>query len=73
MKNKKETPTQVLTMDLREALKTIMQKEIQKLPEYIESLNNTEKLNFICKIMPFVLPKVESVHPATGEPLGSFM
>jgi hypothetical protein len=68
MKTKKETSTQVLTMDLREALKTIMQKEIQKLPEYIESLNNAEKLNFICKMMPFILPKTESVKHNAGEP-----
>jgi len=68
MKNKKETPTQVLTMDLREALKIIMQKEIQKLPEYLESLDNIEKLNFICKMMPFILPKTESVKHNAGEP-----
>jgi len=68
MKKKTETPTQVLTMDLRDTLKTIMQKEIQKLPEYFESLNNSEKLNFICKIMPFILPKTESVKHNAGEP-----
>ncbi len=72
MKKKNETSTQVLTMDLREALKTIMQKEIQKLPEYLESLNNTEKLNFIFKMMPFILPKTESVKHNAGEPSESF-
>lgn len=59
---------QVLTMSLRETLKNIMQKEIEKLPESLETLEPKERLNVICKLMPYVFPKVETVHPKEGEP-----
>ena len=62
------TKEQILTNGLREALKVIMQKEIEKLPETLEGLEPKERLNVICKLMPFVFPKVESVHPTEGEP-----
>jgi hypothetical protein len=70
MKNKKTN--QVLTGDLREHLKSIFQKEIEKLPETLEGLEPKERLNVLCKMMPFILPKVESVHPTQGEPFGGF-
>lgn len=65
---KAETKEQVLTMGLREALKNIMQKEIEKLPETLEALEPKERLNIVCRLMPFVFPKVETVSPTQGEP-----
>lgn len=59
---------QVITMDLRETLKTVMQKEMQKLPETLETLEPKERLNVLCKLMPYVFPKVETVHSKEGEP-----
>jgi hypothetical protein len=59
---------QILTNDLRDKLKSIMQKEIEKLPETLEALEPKERINIICKLMPFVFPKVEAVHPENGEP-----
>ena len=64
-----KTKEQVLTSNLRETLKTIMQKEIEKLPETLEALDPKERLNVVCKLMPYVFPKVETVHPKEGEPL----
>ena len=64
-----KTKEQVLTMGLRETLKTIMQKEIEKLPETLEALDPKERINVVCKLMPYVFPKVETVHPTEGEPL----
>ena len=61
---------QVLTTGLRETLKTIMQKEIEKLPETLEALEPKERLNVVCKLMPYIFPKVETVHSTEGEPLG---
>jgi len=58
---------QVLTMTVRETLKSIMQKELEKIPEHLETLEAKERLNILCKLMPFVLPKVESIHPSEGE------
>ena len=64
-----KTKEQVLTMGLRETLKTIMQKEIEKLPETLEVLDPKDRLNVVCKLMPYVFPKVETIHPTEGEPL----
>lgn len=58
----------IFTNDLRDKLKAIMSKEIEKLPEMFEKLETKEKVNVLCKLMPFVVPKVESVHPKEGEP-----
>ncbi len=66
---KTKTKEQVLTMSLRETLKNIMQKEIEKLPETLEALDPKERINIVCKLMPYVFPKVETVHPTEGEPL----
>lgn len=61
-------PEQVLTANLRERLKTIMQKEIERLPETLEALEPRERVNVLCKILPFVFPKVDSVSMDVGEP-----
>ena len=34
-----------------------MLQEFQKIPAYIESLNNKERLEFIIKLMPYAVPK----------------
>lgn len=65
---KTATAEQVLTESLRERLKTVMQKEIERLPETLEALDPKERINVICKLMPFVFPKVESVSMSAGEP-----
>lgn len=63
-----KTKEQVLTNSLRETLKAIMQNEIEKLPETLEALEPKERINVVCKLMPYVFPKVEAVHPKEGEP-----
>ena len=60
---------QILTIDLRDSLKAIMQKEIENLPETLEALDPKERINVVCKLMPYVFPKVEAVHPTEGDPL----
>jgi len=60
---------QILTNGLRETLKKIMQKEINNLPKTLEGLEPKERLNVLCRLMPFVFPKVDSVHPTQGEPV----
>ena len=64
-----KTKEQVLTNNLRETLKTIMQKELEKLPETLEALDPKERLNVVLRLMPYVFPKVETVHAKEGEPL----
>lgn len=57
-----------LTSNIRETLKTLMQKELEQLPETLKELEPLQRLNILCKLMPFVLPKVESVNHTQGEP-----
>ena len=63
-----KTKEPILTMNLRESLKAIMQNEVERLPETLESLEPKERLNVLCKLMPFVFPKVEAINPKEGEP-----
>jgi hypothetical protein len=60
---------EIFTTDLRKTLKAIMQKEFEQLPETLKELEPKERLNILCKLMPFVFPKVEAVSPTDGEPL----
>jgi len=55
------------TDDLRRMLKDIFRAEMKRLPEYLQSLEPKERLNVLCKMLPFALPKVESVHFEEGE------
>jgi hypothetical protein len=60
---------EVFTTDLRKILKVIIQKEFEQLPETLKELEPKERLNILCKLMPFVFPKVEAVQPTDGEPV----
>ena len=64
MKTKKE----ILTASLRDSLKNTMQKEIEQLSETLKELEPRERLNIVIKLMPYVFPKVETVHLTEGEP-----
>lgn len=61
-------PKSPLVKNIRETLKDLMQKELDQLPETLKGLEPVQRLNILCKLIPFVLPKVESVHSETGEP-----
>ena len=63
-----KTKEQVLTAGLRDTLKIIMQKEIEQLPQTLEGLEPKERLNIICKLMPYVFPKTKTIHSRDGEP-----
>jgi hypothetical protein len=62
-------PVKPLVRNIRETLKDLMQKEIETMPETLKGLEPVQRLNILCKLIPFVLPKVESVHPTEGEPV----
>ncbi len=63
------TKTQILTSELRENLKRVMQIEISKIPEYLDNLEPKDKINVLCKLMPYVFPKVEDINCKDNEPL----
>lgn len=63
-----KTDNQVLTINIRAVLKKIMKDEIDRIPELLEELEPRDRLNLICKLMPFVFPKVQNVRHNNGEP-----
>lgn len=64
-------PKDSLVKDIRSTLKEMMQKELEQLPETLKELEPAQRLNILCKLMPFVLPKVESIHCEKDEPVSS--
>jgi hypothetical protein len=57
-----------LTGCIRDNLKQLLQKELEQLPGTLKELEPAQRLNVLCKLMPYVLPKVESVTHTQGEP-----
>ena len=64
----KTAQKEILTTDLRNTLKSMFQKELEKLPETLELLEPKERFNILCKLMTYVFPKVEAVTHLQGEP-----
>lgn len=58
----------LLTGCIRDTLKALMQKELEQLPDTLKTLEPVQRLNILCKLIPYVLPKVESVTHTLGEP-----
>jgi len=68
MKTKATKPTRPLTTDLRDALKVLIQAELEQLPETLKTLDPIQRLNILMKLIPYVMPKTESVRHNIGEP-----
>lgn len=59
----------LLTKELRIVLKVIISKELELIPERLKKLNPEKRLEIILKLLPYVLPKVETIHMKDDEPL----
>jgi len=64
---KKGTPNR-LTKDIRLKLKDFVFNEISYISDNVVSLDNEKRLEFLIKLIPYVLPKVENVHYSENEP-----
>lgn len=53
--------------NIREVLKEMIQAEVKNLPENLKTLELKDRLNIICKLVPYVLPKIETIHAEIGE------
>jgi len=42
---------------ITENIEQLVLQEFEKIPAYIESLNNKERLGFIIKLLPYAVPK----------------
>ena len=58
----------LLTKEMRAILKGIIAKEIKMIPETLEKLEPEKRLELVLKLLPYVLPKVETVPMGQGEP-----
>ena len=54
--------------ELRSTLKSCIHAELEKLPKTLESLEPKERLNILVKLMPYAMPKNDSVNANYGEP-----
>ena len=54
------TPNKV-SAEMRQLLKQIISDELEALPATLEQLPGKDRLEAVLKLMPFVLPKVESI------------
>ncbi|MCZ2132321.1 MAG: DUF5681 domain-containing protein [Bacteroidetes bacterium] len=59
----------IVTSDLRQIIKAIVRRELLTLPEQLAALPSEKRLELTLKLLPFVLPKVESVSCSYGEPI----
>ena len=58
-----------LTSELRVKLKTIVEAELEALPEQIAALEGKERIELLIKLIPYVLPKVQPTNYKDGEPI----
>lgn len=68
MKPKEKSSTPPTAMDLRATLKTIIVKELQNLPGYLEEMEKKDRVAIVCKLLPLVCPRTDSVHHTIDEP-----
>lgn len=68
VKNEKPEYNKPLVGSIRDTLKELIQKELEQLPDALKELDPIQRLNILCKLMPYVMPKTESVKHNFGEP-----
>jgi len=64
--------TNVITKELRAKLKNLIDAEFESLPGLLSDLEPKDRLDMIVRLLPFAMPKVESVHADMGEPGNKF-
>ncbi len=67
----KGTPNKI-TNEIRKKLKNIVDNELDILEESIKHLDSKERLELLIKLIPYVIPKVQTVSSTDGEPLNWF-
>ena len=63
---KKGTPNK-LTKEMREVLKGMVAEELEGLPQRFDELDTKDRLEVFIKLLPFVLPKTQSISHTQGE------
>lgn len=68
---KKGTPNK-LTKELRIVLKDLIYYELEGLEERLNNLSDQDRIEFIIKLIPYVLPKLEKINHSNNEPTDWF-
>lgn len=56
------------TLDLRDRLKSIVESELDSLPQRLEYLTDMKRLHVVLRLLPLVMPKSKPVHYSENEP-----
>ena len=64
----KGTPNK-LTKEIRTVLKDLIYKEIDEIQEHLDSLEPKQRIELVIKLIPYVLPKVDSISHSSNKPL----
>ena len=64
----KGTPNK-LTKEIRTVLKDLIFEELAEIKEHLDSLEPKQRIEIVIKLIPYVLPKVESIIHSANEPL----
>lgn len=59
----------VLTAEIRSVLKQIVNDEISTLPERLSQMQPADRTATLLKLLPYVLPQMQSVQHDEGEPV----
>ncbi len=62
----KGTPNK-LTKEIRKTLNDIVHKELEKVEENLNTLEPKQRIELLIKLMPYVLPKAESISESDSE------
>jgi len=55
-----------LTAEMRQVLKVILEQELERLPQLLDSLKPEKKAEIICRLLPFVLPQMSETELTGG-------
>jgi hypothetical protein len=64
----KGTPNK-LTKEIRTVLKDLIYKELDEIQEHLDSLEPKQRIELVIKLIPYVLPKVDSISHSSNKPL----
>ena len=55
--------------EIRTVLKDLIYKELDEIQEHLDSLETKQRIELVIKLIPYVLPKVDSISHSANEPL----
>ena len=64
----KGTPNKI-TNELRESLKQVIDSELLSLSERLEDLEPKDRVELLIKLLPYIIPKVQTVSHTENEPV----